>query len=71
MSGRCKDCRYWGWLAMPEGKLVVHAGTNPCQLEGKEGARFAAQSDEDAYPYLLTDDDFGCVQFAPREEDER
>lgn len=65
MVGHCKDCRYFERYSFhwdnKRGDCEMHGPY------GKQDSLVCTNSDEDQ---LTVHEDFGCVQFAPREEEE-
>ena len=69
VSGLCADCRYWhsppGAVGWGYCRLAATVGGDAATPTTRAQAMAGRESHEDGDAVLLTNVDFGCVQFEP------
>lgn len=68
MVGHCKDCRWFQEGYTPQWGACLLAGSSNGQADTESSLAYAADG-EKLVAILRVREDFGCVQFAPREEE--
>lgn len=69
---RCDSCKWWQWnrdQATENDDPDYEAekpGHSACALSWQEGSKFSAEG-RFCTPVILTDPDFGCVQWEPKQ----
>ena len=67
MMGRCADCFYWTEPDRPWADGVVDQSEKICGLAGARGSKVdLAVKWCEVGPWLITEPDFGCVQWTAR-----
>ena len=62
--GLCKDCKWWS-----KEHYKSSADTGVCERDEEDGVGYEAVDEYNYYDcFLRTHEDFGCIQFEPKEQ---